>query len=151
MRTLSIALLVLCCAARAETPRDQVLLYDHGARERKSLVGPCLADRLYVRYSSLEKWDFVQCQQGAFATPTEIILEGTVVSGALIGADASDRFELTREGQWVKSLRKERWELLVLARVPVVRTITSFTLDNEGKLPLAGAPASVASAPPRRR
>lgn len=149
-----------CFAAWAEdavpvksgVPEDSVLLYDHAARDMARQSGMCLSDRIYVRYSPMKQWNFVQCRHGSFAVPWEILSEGTVVPGAQIGArETSDHFELVSGGQWAKTLRKQKLELIVLAPLPLERTVTFFTLDKNGNLPAAGMPAPVAALPRRRR
>jgi len=120
-------------AKRALEPIGKgIFLFDHGSNRSTPLDGPPKPNRVYVTFSEeFNDWVFVLTdKQGNFPRPKEVLVSGSVVQGAQIGAAGGQRFRFVSGGRWIASSEPRRLRLIVLGEIPTYKTVTFEPLSD---------------------
>lgn len=115
--------------AKKNSPPTQLYLYSVENKKYEEVKSPrLLRSRAYVKFIPMFNiWGFmVTNSDGDLSNPAEILGEGSVVSGQVLGAkNLFQNYELNAEGNWVRTKKDEQW-VLWTASNPVEHRMETF-------------------------
>lgn len=102
-------------------PRSRIFLYDFARSKSESVGTRILPRRVHARYdATLDRWVwFLSDAKGRLPDPPEALAEGSVVSGAKLGAmQKEENYKLKEDGGWAPTRAGEEYRILVMTSPP---------------------------------